>query len=355
MQAEIRVLYDGWPLVHLPDSSQTIHLWQILNHIPVGVKALLALPGPAPSWLPPTLVTQQWATPNTPAGQLRWEQHRLPLLARQQQADLIHLTHLHSPLLTATPVVISPAEYAGAPPERVGLVSRLRAALATGAMARPRTMLWPQDLPAPEKFGAVTRLPLPSLDLTLSETEKALALPETFVLYHGPGDKNTLIQLLDVWSWASAPLGEDYPLLILGLDAARRAWLENWLAEHDLQAFLQFPPVQTPLDIQSIYQRCNLLLHPADLAPWGDAVYLGLALAKPIVAAETTWADARVGPAGYLVDRQDARGLGAACLTLIVQENIAAELAGAAEQRAREWQKKSFSTALEQVYRGLLE
>ncbi|MBN1667146.1 MAG: glycosyltransferase [Anaerolineales bacterium] len=356
MKAEIRVLYDGWALVDQPLSSPAIHLWEILTQLPGTVRAVLALPADPPPWLPANIEVQVCATAKTPAGQLRWEQRTLPRLAHQVRADLLHLTHSHAPLFASLPVVVSPTEYAGRQSGLAGpgLAARWRAALVAGARARPHTTLWPLDLPAPARPGPVIRFPFPAAPQVDRDQRQEPALPETFVLYHGPCDPDSLVHLMDVWSWANAPLGEDYPLVLLGLPPARRAWLENWLAGQGLQTYLYIPEALSPSDISLVYQRSSLLLHPAALTPWGDPLQRALSAGRPIVAAESDWADARVGPAAYLVPADDARGLGAACLTLIAQENVAAELAAAARQRSAGWEKQSYAAALEQLYRGLL-
>jgi glycosyltransferase involved in cell wall biosynthesis len=77
------------------------------------------------------------------------------------------------------------------------------------------------------------------------------------------------------------------------------------------------------------------------------------------VALETPFTDALVGAAGYLVpgDPQDPavqRSLGAALITLFVEEEIAEALAEAARQRAAGWRSGNFASSLLSVYKQIL-
>jgi hypothetical protein len=50
-------------------------------------------------------------TPNTPYGRLRWEQVNLPLIARQLEIKLLHLTTSMAPLLGDLRILFSPCEF----------------------------------------------------------------------------------------------------------------------------------------------------------------------------------------------------------------------------------------------------
>jgi hypothetical protein len=77
-----------------------------------------------------------------------------------------------------------------------------------------------------------------------------------------------------------------------------------------------------------------------------------------VVALEDRRIDALVGPAAYLVPDQpgkNARALGAALVTLIVEESVGAALGSAARWRAAAWDGQAFSQALGNAYQELVE
>ena len=83
-----------------------------------------------------------------------------------------------------------------------------------------------------------------------------------------------------------------------------------------------------------------------------------LACAKPVVAYESAWADAMVGPAAYLVPpgggaQAGSRALGAALITVVVEESVAEELSQAARLRSAQWGQAEFGERLAEAYRQL--
>ena len=79
-----------------------------------------------------------------------------------------------------------------------------------------------------------------------------------------------------------------------------------------------------------------------------------MACGKPLVASETALTGAIVGPAAYLAPPGDARSLGAALVTVIVEEQVAENLSAAASQRSANWRAVEFREQLERIYRKAL-
>ena len=74
MERSLTVIFDGWSLAHRPSSPGAVHLWALLENIPAGVEAILALPAPIAGDLAPQIKVEQIHTAETAGGQLRWEQ-----------------------------------------------------------------------------------------------------------------------------------------------------------------------------------------------------------------------------------------------------------------------------------------
>ena len=112
------------------------------------------------------------------------------------------------------------------------------------------------------------------------------------------------------------------------------------------------PPVELSF-VAEIYRACAALFHPAAISPWGSPVRYALACGRPVVAAEDRFTDALVGPAAYLVPANNARALGAAVITVVVEEEVSERLSEAARQRAAAWDKDAFSQALLTAYQTI--
>jgi glycosyltransferase involved in cell wall biosynthesis len=171
-----------------------------------------------------------------------------------------------------------------------------------------------------------------------SMLEAHLELPENYVLYHGSGVEAALHRLLSAWSWVAGPVGEVYPLLVVGLEVGSRQRLEHLAHQYgvgeSVRAITPFSPTESAL----LYQRCTALFHPELPAAWGDPLLHALACGKPIVGIESPGSDQRLGPAAYLAPADDSRAQGAALLSVLVEDVIREQLSAAAGQRRLAWE-----------------
>lgn len=338
----MRVLYDGWALVHQPGSPAALHLLALLANLGPQVRPLLALPGAAPGWLPGELEIIRLAAGDNSRGRLDWEQRLLPRLAQQHKVDLIHLI-THTPALFASiPSLVSPAGMLAEQGDR-SFWSRLRQAAAQGGMSRLAGLLWPEDLrqEAPRDLAARTIFMPPVVYpgfLERTSDPSGLDLPETFILYHGSYEPRSLLRLLDAWSWVAGPIGEYYPLLLLGANAAGRQTFATLSAAYDFGGSVRLLPDLPPGQAPAVYRACTVIFHPAPVFPWENPLRAGLVLGKPVVAMDSPLAGLLCGPAAYLVDGENARTLSAALITVVVEDSLRDSLEQAARRRAGQWQ-----------------
>ncbi len=359
----MRVLYDGWAAAYAPNSPAALHLFDLLSQRPAFVEPVVALPGAGggAEWLPEDVAVHVLPLEDTAANRLRWEQRLLPGMQRSLSAALLHTMSLAAPLFGAPPMVISPASFAGEPPvPRRGATARLRLALAQGARRPRQAVLWPQDLALPPALGRIEPLPpLVPPDFNPSEAPDrqrlaALGATRPYVLYHGPKDELTLRWVLAAWSWVYAALGEDVCLLMLDCPPSQASALMSQLDGLNLGESVYPVPAQPPDVVASLYRGCRALFHPAGSVPWGGALRYALSCGKPVVALETSLTDALTGPAAYLVPERDTRLLGAALLSVLVEERLADSLRRAALERVRSWPLTRFSERLGDSYRKVL-
>ena len=366
----MRILYDGWSLIHDPFSPASLHLHAILENIPPQVDPFLALPGNSPGYLD-FCETEHMPTPGTPWGKLRWEQSYLPSLAKKLDVQLLHLFTPTAPALMSLETVFSPAGFGAGSSgwsgiqkttaDRSRLSDRFRISLGMGGLARNSKIMWPDDLPLPAIAGSIasippvlplkfTRDPVPFTGGKIDDLPQDLRVPDEFVLYHGPGGRQVLELLLQAWIWAAVAIGEYYPLLLVGLDDQDRQVVSQLGNKLGIADSLLVLPAVTSAMLHNLYQLTAAVFHPAPASPWCGPVRLALASGKPLVAAEDIFSAAIAGPAAYLAKGNDARALGAALVTVVVESEMANRLSAAGKHRARDWISNDFGEQLLVLY-----
>jgi glycosyltransferase involved in cell wall biosynthesis len=355
----INVLLDGWELLYAAQGPPALHLMTLLAACPAGVRYTIALPGSPPDWLPRDVQVLEMPTVNTAWGKLIWEQRVLPTIARHSASDLLHLTTQTPPLTISIPVIISPSD-CPVRGSQVGWRSRLRLALAAGGMSRVHAVFWPTDLPSPEWKTRVYTLPpvvhpgFNSEEQLTIELPQGCNLPETYVLYPNALDGISLNRLLDVWSWVHSSVGEYFPLLLSGLSGDQQDEVNEHLTRYGLKDSLQILPAINPLALPSLYQRSSAVFQMGSSSVWGNSARNAMGCGKPFVAAFNEQVDAIVGPAAYLVPGDDERALGAALITVLVEESLSEQLSEAARQRSFAWNASQYSAALREAYLDIL-
>ncbi len=345
----IRVLHDGWPLLHAPASAAAWHVRTLLALAPSDIELILALPTEKPVEDIPQNV-KIIHTAEDDRGE--WEQGTLPRLAEEPKANWIHTTNLAASLFGNTPTLVSPTSSEQDRFRERGLRGRLAVAQSWGGLARA-TILCPEDLPAPKLPGTIRKLPPVAHPAFVPKPEAApigLGLPEEYLLYHGASDEQTLLRLLESWTWAAASIGELYPLVVLGLDQIARDFLVKRLPEFHVQDSVRILAEIQFQHLPAIYQNCIALIHAGPPAPWGSALRHALACGKAVVAQQEPMSEALVGSAAYLVAPDDLRSFGAAIITVVVDEKARESLEDAARQRSARWEVENFRSGLAKIY-----
>lgn len=356
------ILFDGWPLVYEPAGSQALHLLTLLSAAP-GARRIIALPG-SHADIPPDVETAVQISRPTPYRRLVWEQRILPSIFLRSGCYLLVTTGSGIPIRLARNTLLSPASLEGFPwqPDEpnppAGLWERMRRSMAAGALSQVKTLLWPEDLPPPEGSGqgiSLVRLPIAThpnflpANLRRNGNQHIPELPEAFVLLGGPLTESNLERALAAWSWASGALGETTHLVI---PSAPEHWAQEHLAKAGLQKTVTFIAPKNIQDLAAMFQGMNALFEIAKPVPWGSALRHAIACGKPAAAAGYDWTKAIAGPAAYLAPPEDTRLLGAAVLTLLVEESVAEQLSQAANERAASWRGSGFAGALQEIILG---
>lgn len=211
------IIFDGWSLVHHPNSPAALHLLTLLEYHPPESLALVALPSEPFEALPSRFSSEIILAALGERGLSVWEKRFLPELARRVGAGCIHLASLKSGRRTTMRSIVSPSGYDEFYSEVKGRalvdsggcwLERFRDAYSY-KRSGIKGIFWPEGLPSPNTRFPIIRLPIisPSLldrnDLELQQNEIPIKdLPETYILCHGPFSHQELLTLIQAWSWA---------------------------------------------------------------------------------------------------------------------------------------------------------
>jgi len=158
-----------------------------------------------------------------------------------------------------------------------------------------------------------------------------LHLPEAYVLAVGESE-TSLGLLVTSWTWVEGPIGDSFSLLVASSQAAfPRLAVEavDRLGLSDTVRAINVPDEAWP----AVYRGASALLHGGGRQNVG-ALRWALASGLPVAAPSTPVTESVLGPAGFLAPDGDARRLGAACLTLLVENEVAASLRDRGLERA---------------------
>jgi glycosyltransferase involved in cell wall biosynthesis len=310
-------------------------------------------------------------------SKLGFEQFTFPRLCRQLRADVAHVPYWGSPLSPSVPTVVSILdiiplllpEYRGGPLVRAytGLV---KAAAQTATLVLTISESSRRDivrrLGVPTSSVRVTYLAADSRYSPRRDPvdEAALRrnhpdLPQDYVLYLGGFDARKNIEtLLQVYTWAQATIGQEFPLVIAGkLPEAHTAFardprvIAKALEVEDVVRCIG--PVAEE-DKPALYRGAMAFLYPTRYEGFGLPALEALACGVPVVGGNASSVPEIVGAAGMLVDPDDARSMAGALIAVVTEHELHQRLSDAAiEQSAKfTWEQCARETLL--VYQDAL-
>jgi len=323
---------DGWSLIERPWSAEAFALAEWLAAMAAADPDLrLSLIHPD-GHLPPlpegihlqaaTLKPSDW-------GALRYQQRELPDLARALGADLLFIPQPAAPL--ASPVPVAALLHASPGPRPASALDRLRLALGAAGVAGAACRLGLADLPTvgPGARGAARVPPFVGADFLPPDALGAAAL-ERFEL--APGyvlscglQAEQLPLLLAAWTWVEGSIGDAAPLALAGIDPSAEQAVRAQARKLGVETSLKILPPAALADLPDLYRGAAAYLS-VGLGANGQPLRWALSCGVPIAGLNSPETDSIVGEAAYLVQPGEARRLGAACLTLLVEEQIATAL-----------------------------
>ncbi len=131
-------------------------------------------------------------------------------------------------------------------------------------------------------------------------------------------------------------MGDTVPLTFLGADATLTTEIHSIASVLDIEASVRTQSEVTYDDLPTLYERAAAYLG-TDFEADGQALRWALASGTPVVGLKTPDFESVLGGAAYLVPPGDSRSLGAACLTVLIQERVSEPLRERGLLRAKEY------------------
>ena len=346
----MRVVINGWFLSR-SDTGSGQYLDALIRHLPLQNTDLdLHIVTPYPSLPFPGLNLHYRAAGKSPLAKIRFEQVEIPRVARELQADVVHIPYWAPPLRSPSPIVVTVHDIIPLllPEHRGSLLDRCYTAMSVAGTrgasqvisdshSSHRDIVNHLHIPAKRVHTVYLAAPKNFFPPTNPEVCENLRtkyrLPESYVLYLGGFHKRKNVHhLLTAWTWAHSSMPDGCHLVIAGSLPKQK----TGRFFHDLPAIattqessesVHFIGRIDEADKLKLYQGASCFVFPSTYEGFGLPPLEAMACGVPVVTTGAASLSEVVGDAAYLVsDPSDARKLGAAIISVIVDTDLATEL-----------------------------
>ncbi len=274
---------------------------------------------------------------------LAYVQRRLAHAAQSVDAKAVICLFGGAPL--RSPIPVFSYQHCRPHTPRASVMKRLALAAGQAGVGGSSGRVAMTDLPEPGT-GDLIRLE-PWLDSRFSPDAGAADAEILFGLDLEPGyalaygiSRTELDLLVAAWSWVAGSMGDAYPLVILGLDPMGSAYVLDKARKLALESTLTLRNTTELATLAAIYRGASLFIH-GEVWGTGQALRWALATGLPIAALENPRSVTIVGDAAYLVPPREGRTWGAAILSILVQDDLAAQLRERALSRAARYRREN--------------
>jgi hypothetical protein len=155
------------------------------------------------------------------------------------------------------------------------------------------------------------------------------------------------------WSWVAGALGEECTLVIVGGDEVVDERVDTLGVAEGVEQTIRWIERVSFAMLPALYRGAGVLMS-AGSPSTGQELRWALACGLPIAAIETPKTAAVVGGAAYLIHSLDTRALGAACLTVVVNADVADDLRRLGLSRAGAYHDPSAQQAWTEALRSIV-
>ncbi len=356
-----------------PDTGSGQYLRQLVYHLNRLVSDLdLTLIYPhedEPADVPPSVRVQRVSGRPGHMGKIWFEQVTFPRAAAAAGADLAHVPYWGSPLQSPLPVVVTvhdlitmrQREY------RRSLHARLYNALVATAARGASHVITDSNFSRDE---IIAHLEIPAAQVTAIHLAAAphyreqseflmdmavrrkYGLPDFYVLYLGGfALHKNVATLLHAYTYVAQAMGDDYPLVLAGArpePGRNMPDYEAYLQQAQLSDYVRWIGYVDEEDKPAVYRGALCFAFPSRYEGFGLPPLEAMACGVPVVTTSASSLPEVVGQAAFAVDPDDARQLAGAIISILIQEQFAAELKEKGLQQAASfsWEETATKTLL---------
>ena len=271
-----------------------------------------------------------------------FEQITFPRLCRQLGADVAHVPYFGSPLSPTVPTVVTIHDLIPLvlPEYRGSVLVRLYTSLVAAAAAQAKIILadslWTkQDILrklnlSKTQVRVVYLAPAPHFQPAetwqqIVDIKQKYNLPENFVLYLGGYDvRKNVKALLYAFTWVSATLGDQYPLVLGGqLPQRDTPFTPDPLRiarDLGLEAFIVTPGWIEEEDRPLLYSAATVFVYPSYYEGFGLPVLEAMACGTPVITTNAASIPELAGSAAFQLDPTDTKHMAAPIIRLCTEE-----------------------------------
>ncbi|MCL4250360.1 MAG: glycosyltransferase family 4 protein [Anaerolineae bacterium] len=332
-------------------SGQYLHkLLTSLRRITPELRLTLVLPRHIrePGALPADVAVVHADAPRGNLGKIWFEQRAYPSAVARVGADIAHVPYWGPPLAVQARLVVSVLDVIPLviPDYAASTGARLYTSLVTAATRGAAHVI---TLSNASKKDIVDHIGYPPKNITVTylasdetyhprlgaeidaQVKAKYDLPDNFVLYLSGFDiRKQLNRLLLAYTYVGPSQGEAAPLVIGGREPAwgSRMFPDMRQYAHDLniEDYVRWIGYVDEADKPSLYRLASVFVYPSIYEGFGLPPLEAMASGTPVVACDIPVVREVVGDAAYLVEQDNERQMGAAILSLLLQQPLQEQL-----------------------------
>jgi glycosyltransferase involved in cell wall biosynthesis len=323
------------------------------------------------------MVTTPFPNQTSNLAKVWFEQITFPRTCQKLGVDVAHVPYFGSPLAPTAPTVVTIHDLIPMvlPEYRGNVLVRLYTSLVAAAAPQADLILADseaskrdisQQLGVPDEQVRVIYLaPAPHFQPAetwqqIIDIKKKYNLPENFVLYLGGYDvRKNVSALLHAYTWVSAALGDQYPLVLAGrLPGKNTSFFPDPLRiarELGIEEYIVTPGWIAEEDRPLLYAAATVFVFPSRYEGFGLPVLEAMACGTPVVTSNVSSIPELAGPAAFQVDPNDTKYIAAPLIRLCTEEETNDEMIerGFAQVEKFSWEKTARQTL--QAYRDVVK
>ncbi|MBH27622.1 MAG: hypothetical protein CL789_00085 [Chloroflexi bacterium] len=370
-----RVLINGW-FFHKPNTGSGQYLRLLLKHLSsADTRMEIHVISPVSTEVPDSCTLHVHNTLDRQINKFYFEQVIVPRAAKQVGADVLHIPYWSPPFKSPCPVIITIHDIIPIllPEHSRSLIHRVYTAITIAATQGTSHIITDSntshdDIVANLNLAdtQVHTIHLGTDDVykpqqnpvAVNKVRASYNLPDTYILYLGGFQRHkNLRHLLAAWTWAEPVANEDCPLVIAGRlpeqpDGYIYDNLPNIVNELGINDTVRFIGEVKEEEKTTLYQLASCFVFPSSYEGFGLPPLEAMACGVPVVTTSAGALKEVVGDAAYLISEPvDARELGAAIISVIVDENLASDLRqrGLIQSSKFSWEQTAIGTL--EIYR----